>query len=399
VIEGESFMKRLLHTGLLIVAMLLTGVVFAQDTEEVVTNREAAPAASSFQLEQVVGSLIRPLFVTHANDGSGRLFIVEQRGRIYVRDNGALSIFIDISNLVSAEAGGTGYTERGLLGLAFHPDYASNGLFFVNYSDRSGHTVIRRYQVSASDPNVADSNSGVEIFFLRQPFPNHNGGHMAFGPDGYLYVSVGDGGLAGDPLDEGQNPDGLLGSILRLDVNAETYAIPQDNPFVAGGGAPEIWSYGWRNPWRFSFDRATGDLYIGDVGQNNWEEINFEPADSAGGLNYGWNAYEATHVYGNRQPNGEVVMPVAEYDHSLGCSVSGGYVYRGQAIPDLQGVYLYSDYCTGNLWYAYRDLNDVWQSALFSQTGFQVSSFGEDENGELYVVDYRGAVYQIVPAQ
>jgi glucose/arabinose dehydrogenase len=396
-VKGTITMKRFLFV--LIVVLMLAVSLQAQDQPQVVTTREAPPAADAVQLVKVVSSLIRPLYVTHAGDGSGRLFIVEQRGRIYVRENDALSIFLDITNLASPEANGSGYTERGLLGLAFHPDYATNGLFFVNYTDTAGNTVIRRYQVSADNPAVADAASGTEIFTLRQPFPNHNGGYITFGLDGYLYVAVGDGGMAGDPLEEGQNKDGLLGSILRLDVSAQTYSVPQSNPFVAGGGAPEIWSYGWRNPWRFSFDRATGDMYIGDVGQNMWEEISFEPAGSAGGLNYGWNIYEASHQYVNLQPVGEVVMPIAEYDHSQGCSVTGGYVYRGEAVAALQGVYLYGDYCSGNVWYAYRDPDQVWQSGLFLQTGFQISSFGEDEAGELYIVDYNGAIYQIVSAQ
>lgn len=383
----------------LVVLIVVLFSVLAMQAQDQAQTREAPPAAEGIELVKVVDNLIRPLYVTHAGDGSGRLFIVEQRGRIYVLKNDALSIFIDITSLVSPDANGSGYTERGLLGLAFHPDYATNGLFFVNYTDQDGHTVIRRYQVSADNPDVADASSGTEIFFLRQPFPNHNGGYITFGPDGYLYVALGDGGMAGDPLNEGQNTDGLLGSILRLDVNAETYSVPANNPFVAGGGAPEIWSYGWRNPWRFSFDRATGDMYIGDVGQNTWEEVNFEPAGSAGGLNYGWNVYEATYPYLKRDVDGELAMPVAEYDHSLGCSVTGGYVYRGENVPDLQGVYLYGDYCSGNVWYAYRDPAQVWQSALFLTTGFQISSFGEDEAGELYIVDYRGAVYRIASAR
>jgi glucose/arabinose dehydrogenase len=289
-----------------------------------------------------------------------------------------------------------------LLGLAFHPDYAANGIFFVNYTDRAGHTVLAKYQVT-DDPNFANANSAETIFTQMQPFPNHNGGHMEFGDDGYLYVALGDGGAAGDPLSAGQNPELLLGSILRLDINVDSgYGIPADNPFADGvNGAPEVWSYGWRNPWRFSFDRATADMYIGDVGQNQWEEIDFEPADSSGGLNYGWNILEATHTFSGGSVPDDVVMPIAEYSHSDGsCSVTGGYVYRGAAIPDLQATYLYSDYCSGVLRYAYRDESGTWHSDVLRQTGMQVSSFGEDETGEIYLVSYsEGIVYKFVPAQ
>jgi glucose/arabinose dehydrogenase len=387
-------MKRIL----VLLLLLVSGLTFAQD--DIVTTRSTAPTAESFELQPIVEGLRRPLYVTHAGDGTGRLFIVQQGGIIQVWDGTTTSVFLDISNLVSASANQDVYSERGLLGLAFHPDYAENGLFYVNYTDRAGHTAIAKYTVS-DDPNVADENSAEIIFTQLQPFPNHNGGHMVFGDDGYLYVALGDGGAAGDPLSAGQNTDMLLGKILRLDVNAESeYTIPADNPFVNGGGAPEVWSYGWRNPWRFSFDRTTGDFYIGDVGQNQWEEINFEPADSTGGLNYGWSAMEATHLYNASSVPEGVVMPIAEYNHSDGsCSVTGGYVYRGEAIPDLQATYLFSDYCSGVLRYAYKDDSGAWQSDILLQTGMQVSSFGEDETGELYLIDYNGTVYKFVPAQ
>jgi glucose/arabinose dehydrogenase len=387
-------MKRIL----VFLLLLVSGLTLAQDA--VVTTRSTAPSVESFELQPVVEGLRRPLYVTHAGDGTGRLFIVQQGGIIQVWDGTTASIFLDITNLVSASANQDVYSERGLLGLAFHPDYAENGLFYVNYTDRAGHTALAKYRVS-DDPNVVDENSAEIIFTQLQPFPNHNGGHMVFGDDGYLYVALGDGGAAGDPLNAGQSPDMLLGKILRLDVNVESeYTIPADNPFVNGGGAPEVWSYGWRNPWRFSFDRATGDFYIGDVGQNQWEEINFEPADSTGGLNYGWSALEATHLYNASSVPEGVVMPIAEYNHSDGsCSVTGGYVYRGEAIPDLQATYLFSDYCSGVLRYAYRDESGAWQSDILLQTGMQVSSFGEDETGELYLIDYNGTVYKFVPAQ
>jgi glucose/arabinose dehydrogenase len=254
--------------------------------------------------------------------------------------------------------------------------------------------------MATDDGSPIEPESGKKIFTQEQPFENHNGGHMAFGPDGYLYIALGDGGSAYDPLKNGQNLETLLGKILRIDVNAdEGYVVPADNPFVDGGGLPEIWAYGVRNPWRFSFDRATGDLYIGDVGQGLWEEVDFQPADSTGGENYGWSGYEGSHILTPEQTADNAVMPIAEYSHSDGgCSITGGYVYRGEAIPTLQGVYLYSDYCSGTVWYAYRDESDVWQSGVFLESGFQVSSFGEDANGELLVVDYSGTVYRIAPA-
>lgn len=390
-------MKRLIV--LVAFVLLLSSVISAQDDS--ITTRNTAPDPTAVELVEVYDDLRRPLFMTHADDGSGRAFIVEQGGIIHVyHAEGARSTFLDVSDLVSVAANQNVYTERGLLGLAFHPDYAENGTFFINYTNRAGATVIARYQVS-DDPNVADAESGAIIFMLTQPFPNHNGGHMAFGPDGYLYVSVGDGGAAGDPLNAGQNPQTLLGTIMRVDVNSDDgYAIPDDNPFIDGvAGAPEVWSYGWRNPWRFSFDRATGDMYIGDVGQNQWEEINYEAADSAGGLNYGWKAFEATRIYDSNISAPSAVQPIAEYNHSEGCSVTGGYVYRGAAIPDLQGAYLYSDYCTGRIWYAYRNASGAWVSDVFFDADMQVSSFGEDEDGELYLVNYRGSVHQLVPAQ
>jgi glucose/arabinose dehydrogenase len=384
-------MRRLIF----IVIFLLTGIVSAQE-ESPVLFRESAPNLDAVQFQPVLGDMIRPLYLTHAGDE--RLFIVEQRGHIYVWDGTELNLFLDILNRVSPEANSNNYSERGLLGLAFHPDYAENGMFFVNYTNRTGDTVIARLFVS-DDPNIANVDSHEIILTVDQPFPNHNGGHMAFGPDGYLYIALGDGGAAGDPLGAGQDTDNLLGKILRLDVNNDTaYTSPADNPFANGGGQAEIWSYGWRNPWRFSFDRATGDMYIGDVGQGQWEEIDFEAAGTAG-LNYGWNTYEASHQYSGNNPQAELKFPIAEYSHDNGCSVTGGYVYRGQAIPDLQGVYFYGDFCSGMLWYAYRTSEDTWVSDLWMDTDYGISSFGEDISGELYIVDYAGAVLKLVPAE
>jgi glucose/arabinose dehydrogenase len=309
-------------------------------------------------------------------------------------------VFLDVSDLVSREARGNSYTERGLLGLAFHPDYAENGLFFIDYTDQNGNTVVARYHVSADDPNQADPSSAVQLLYVQQPYANHNGGDMAFGPDGYLYIALGDGGSGGDPQGNGQNLRTLLGKILRLDVNVgDGYVIPETNPFVGNDAArPEIWAWGLRNVWRYSFDRATGDLYMADVGQDQWEEIDFQPAASAGGENYGWNAYEATHIYSGQAPAADVVMPVLEYEHTNGwCSVTGGYVYRGEQMPGLQGYYLYGDWCTGTIWAARQDNAGHWTAVISLESGRQISSFGEDEAGELYLVDYGGTVLRFEP--
>lgn len=391
-------MKR--FAGLLLILSLLVPGIAAQETDEPIITRSTAPDPAALALQPMVEGLRRPLYITYDHAQSERLFIVEQGGVIRVLDGSTISVFLDVSAIISPDANNPFYSERGLLGLAFHPNYAENGRFFINYTDRNGDTVVARYSVS-DDPLVADSASAAIIFQLEQPYANHNGGHMVFGPDGYLYVGLGDGGQAGDPLRAGQNPATLLGTIIRIDVdNSDTYAIPADNPFAVMGdmaAAPEVWAYGLRNPWRFSFDRATGDMYIGDVGQNRYEEVNFQPAGE-GGLNYGWNAFEASAVFDQRIEAQNPVAPFAEYAHDLGCSVTGGYLYRGEAIPDLQGVYLYGDYCSGNVWAAYRDENGDWQDNLFLETGMQISSFGEAADGELFIIDYRGTVYSIVPA-
>jgi len=263
----------------------------------------------------------------------------------------------------------------------------------------NGDTAVVRYSVSA-DPNRADPASAKVILQVNQPFANHNGGHLVFGPDGYLYIGLGDGGSGGDPQGNGQNLNALLGKMLRIDIDhGDPYAIPLDNPFVGRSDArPEIWAYGLRNPWRYSFDRATGDLYIADVGQNAYEEVDFQPVDSQGGENYGWNKYEGFHQYGGGPTDG-LTMPVAEYAHAIGgCSVTGGYVYRGPSLPALSGVYLYGDYCSGQVWALYRAASD-WENVALLNASVLISSFGEDEAGELYLLDHGGgAVYQLVAA-
>lgn len=369
----------------------------------------ASPAqAVPFTLETVATGFHRPLYLTGAGDGSGRLFVVEQSGKVKIIQDGTVlpEPFLDVSSWISRAALGGDYTERGLLGLAFAPDYATSGEFYINYTDQNGGSVLARLTVSTDDPNHADPASAIQLLYVDQPYPNHNGGHMAFGPDGMLYVSFGDGGSGGDPQGNGQNLGTLLGKILRLNVSdQDLYAIPDNNPFAASGeGRPEIWAWGLRNVWRFSFDRTDGDLYLADVGQNQWEEINYQPAGSPGGENYGWNAYEANSAYSGSAPASEVVMPVLTYQHRNGwCSVTGGYVYRGQAIPALQGYYLYGDWCTGTIWAANADAARLsatwaWESTILFESGRQISSFGEDDEGELYLVDYNGEVLRFAPA-
>lgn len=359
-----------------------------------VVNVTAYPDPAAYTFSTFVDGLNRPVGFEVAGDGSGRIFIIEQAGRIRVIQDGELlsEPFLDIVDRV-----GSSGSEQGLLGLAFHPSYPDNGFFYVNYTDKNGDTHITRFQVTG-DANLADPASEAELLFQDQPFPNHNGGGLIFGPDGYLYASLGDGGSGGDPEGNAQSLDTLLGKILRIDVDGgDPYGIPADNPFVSGGGLPEIWYYGLRNPWRFSYDRATNDLYIADVGQNRWEEINFVPSNLGGGLNFGWDYLEGTHQFEGSPPAGlDLIQPVAEYDHSQGCSVTGGYVYRGQALPEWQGIYIYGDYCTGFVWGMLPTGGSSFQSELLFQTGVNISAFGEDEQGELYIVDHRGEVLKLV---
>jgi glucose/arabinose dehydrogenase len=353
-------------------------------------------------LREIATGLDFPLFLTAAPGDQTRLFVVEKTGRIRVIRNGTLLAlpFLDMSAKVSN--GG----EQGLLGLAFHPGYASNGRFVIYYTDPSGDTRVSVFQVS-SNAEVADPASEQIILTVNQPFSNHNGGMVVFGPDGKLYIGLGDGGSGGDPQGNGQNRNTLLGKILRLDVSSTGQAsVPATNPFVGQAGArPEIWSYGLRNPWRFSFDRATGDLYIADVGQNAREEI--DASTSAGpfgrGLNYGWNTMEGTACYS--PPTGcnrsGLTLPVLDYDHGQGCSVTGGYVYRGDAVPALRGTYFYADYCNG--WVrSFRLQGGAVTGQIDWATlrpGGQITSFGEDGKGEIYVMISSGKVFQIVAAQ
>jgi glucose/arabinose dehydrogenase len=349
-------------------------------------------------LRLVAGGLDAPLFVTGAGDGSGRLFVVQQGGQIRIVENGRLlpDPFLDLSSQISF--GG----EQGLLGLAFHPDYRTNGLFYVDYTDRLGDTVVARYHVDPRDPNRADPSSARALLHVTQPFANHNGGDIAFGPDGDLYVSLGDGGSEDDPDRNGQDLDTLLAKILRIDVDhsrgGRPYSIPPDNPFVGRSGArPETWSYGLRNPWRFSFDRVTHDMWIGDVGQGQHEEIDHAPA-GRGGQNYGWSVMEGPVCF--RRPDCNrtgLTLPVASYTHSGGrCTVVGGYVYRGHDQPALRGIYLFGDFCTGEI-FALDAAHPRAGFAKVLDTDLSISSFGEDDRGELYLTSLgTGQLFQVM---
>lgn len=354
------------------------------------------PATLTFALDEIATGLTEPLFVTHAGDGSGRLFILEQPGTIRIIADGVLleQPFLDIREQVT-DAG----NEQGLLGLTFAPDYADSGIFYLNYTGTDGDTRIARFRVAAADPDAADPDSEEIILTIEQPARNHNGGTLHFGLDGMLYIGMGDGGGANDTYGNAQNPATLLGKLLRIDVSdpdASPYAIPADNPWVTNDWdgvdvRDEIIAVGLRNPWRFSFDRATGDLWIGDVGQNQYEEINRVPPPVARPHNFGWPIMEGLHCFrsdGCEQAG--LVLPVVEYEHQGHCSVTGGYVYRGAAFPAMQGIYFYGDYCSGTIWALTPDESGAWQSTEVLDTDFSLSSFGEDEQGELYVTDLAG---------
>jgi glucose/arabinose dehydrogenase len=366
------------------------------------TSAAVVPSLIHLGLAAVVGGLSSPLGVTSARDGSGRLFVIEQTGAVRIVEDGSLrsAPFVDISRSVSH--GG----EQGLLGLAFHPSYRTNGNLYLSYTDAQGTSVIREYRVSSSDPNRVDGASGRTLLRVKQPYANHNGGHIAFGPDGYLYIGLGDGGSGGDPGNRAQDRNTLLGKLLRIDVNRRSgslaYGIPLTNPYVGRSGLDQIWASGLRNPWGFSFDRTTGDLWIGDVGQAAWEEVN--RALASGGrnagraLNFGWRAMEGGHCF---QPSSGCsrtgkTLPLTEYAHTGGrCSITGGYVYRGKAYPDLVGAYVFGDYCSGELWYVDRGAARGVSPTLAAQVSGLITGFGENEAGELYLTDAGGTLYRI----
>jgi glucose/arabinose dehydrogenase len=391
--------RRVLIVALLVAAACVFTVQRAGASRPSRAQSPEAADLPTLAIASPIGGFTQPLGVTNAGDGSNRIFVVEQGGTIRIIKNGSVlsTPFLNISNRVS-----TNGSERGLLGLAFPPNYSSKGYFYVDYTNTRGDTVIARYQRSSADPDAADPSSEQIIITIAQPFDNHNGGQLAFGPrDGLLYVGMGDGGSGGDPGNRAQNPLELLGKILRLDVESGrpyTYVVPANNPFVGRTGfRPEIWALGLRNPWRFSFDRATADLYIGDVGQGLFEEVDFQAAGSAGGQNYGWKIMEGAHCFTTSQCDETgLTLPVVEYDHSLGCSIIGGYVYRGGAFPRMQGLYFYGDFCSGRIW-GLRQQNNAWQSTQLIDTSISISAFGEDEPGNLYVASYgTGQIYSVV---
>lgn len=344
----------------------------------------------------VASGLDRPVQIVSAHDHSGALFIAEQRGRIrLLRQRGdELRLFLDISDRVSCCENG------GLLSLVFHPDFVANGYFFLLYVDHNGDTVVARYQRSAGSAEAADPNTAKILLVVPQPkdnVPNHHGGTLEFGSDGYLYVSIGDGGAYIQVTNRAQELHHLLGKLLRIDVNADGYKIPPDNPFVGVPGARgEIWSLGLRNPWRFSFDRITGDLLIGDVGQDAWEEIDLVTHAQSRGANFGWPRMEASHCFppDTACSTTGLTPPALEYARHLGCSVTGGYRYRGAKLPTLYGTYFYGDWCTGRIWAA-DEVDGRLSASVVADTDLAIVSFGEDDDGELYVVDYRGAVFAL----
>jgi len=361
------------------------------------------PLPEAIELEFLIDGFEQPLYVTGAGDGSGRLFVLEKTGRVWVvRGVERSEVFLDLSGVVSTES------EQGLLGIAFSPSFAEDGIVWADYTRSDGATMVSSFH---ADGDRADETDEYVWLTVSQPYQNHNGGMIAFGPDGHLYVGLGDGGSGGDPDGNGQDPNTLLGSVLRLNVRYDAsevrdtaYGIPEDNPFFSvREKRSEIWAYGLRNPWRFSFDRETGDLWIGDVGQGAWEEIDFQPADSAGGENYGWNVLEGTHPYPPDAPAPDApdrfTPPVFEYDRDAGKSVTGGYVYRGSEIPWLVGTYVYGDFVDGRIWGLTRAADGTVENQLLLQTPYAISSFGEDDAGELYVVDFGGGIYKVVPAE
>jgi glucose/arabinose dehydrogenase len=360
-----------------------------------VTPTAFVPGNIHLTFARIARGLSRPVFITHSGDNNGRLFVVEQTGKIRVIRKGTLlaTPFLDLRSKITY--GG----ERGLLGLAFHPDYSWNRKFYVYYVDRNNDTVVEQYLRSTSNASVAEPN-GKFVLRIQQPsFTNHKGGMLAFGPDRYLYIATGDGGGTGDPGNRAQNKNSLLGKILRINIDTNgSYTIPPTNPYVGRNGSDLVWSFGLRNPWRFSFDRQNGNLWIGDVGQEKYEEINRSRGDTPGrGSNYGWRVMEAGHCY--NPPTGcntsGKVLPITTYGHSQGCSVTGGYVYRGSAYPDLRGAYVFGDFCSGRIWGIDNAGPAAQAPVLLFDTATNLSSFGEDQAGNIYIVDINGEIWMM----
>jgi len=372
-------------------AEVLTATILPIDTPASTPTAGNAidfPDPAGYTWSEVISNLNKPVGLVSANDGSSRLFIIEQRGRILIYDGDQLldTPFLDIRGRVGSNA-----SEQGLLGLAFHPEYALNGFFFVNYTDNNGDTVVSRFIVS-SNPDLGDGSSESKVLNFAQPYKNHNGGQISFGPQGYLWIASGDGGGGGDPQGNAQNLNNLLGKLLRIDVDQQPYAIPGENPYDN-----EIWAYGLRNPWRFTFDPANGALFIADVGQDQREEINQLDAGSPGGTNFGWDYREGSNPYeGSPPPELELTAPIWEYAHPVGCSISGGAVYRG-SLEDWQGIYIYSDFCSGLVWGLLQTPDGIWQNQLlFSEDG-RIAAIDQDESGELYLVDLNGSILKLSP--
>lgn len=369
-----------------------TAVVQVDDEEE---TPEPAEGTVQISLNEAFPQLgfEQPVDLQSPDDGSNRIFVVEKQGRIKVFENATgaseSSLFLDLSSRTATAS------ELGLLGLAFHPDYGTNGFFYVYYTPSENRSVVSRFKVSDSDGQQADSSSERVLLQVDQPFTNHNGGQIVFGPDGFLYIALGDGGSGGDPLNHGQTTTSLLGSILRIDVDDETpesnYAIPQNNPFVGDEGIrDEIYAYGFRNPWRMSFDGQTGKLWVGDVGQGAIEEIDVVEA----GGNYGWKLFEGTQCFSGDCDATGLVSPIFEYGHANGDrSITGGFVYRGTELSSLRGKYIYGDFISGNIWALEEDGS---ANTLLLDSGLAIASFGTDLNNELYVCAFDGSIYRLV---
>ncbi|MBI1881658.1 MAG: PQQ-dependent sugar dehydrogenase [Chloroflexi bacterium] len=413
---SRILIKVILVIGLVLICLTLVWVFLAKSrpvqAKEAIEVRLLHPAADpgarplnaagfAITVSQIISSgFVLPVQVTNADDGSNRLFVVEQYGRIRIINSPVATPFLDIRSIVRSPED-SGGSEEGLLSVAFHPNYEVNGYFYVDYDNNNGDIVVARYSVSAN-PNIANPLSATPLLTIPHPTnDNHNGGQLFFGPsDGYLYISTGDGGGSGDSPNNAQNVNQLLGKILRIDVDSGSpYAIPAGNPFAgATPGADEIWALGLRNPWRFSFDRANGDMYIGDVGQDMWEEISYQAAGTPGGVNFGWRCREGRHNYNFSGNCGSLTLtePITEYDHSLGIAVTGGYVYRGSLYPALQGYYFFADYGSGRIWSLTKTGPTTWSNLVQElDTTLNISAFGEDEAGELYVVAYNGSIRRL----
>jgi glucose/arabinose dehydrogenase len=391
-------LRLALHALMLVVVLGAPSAALGQEASPVFD-----PAGFNVRLETVATGFDQPLAVTDANDDTGRLFVAEKGGTIRViAGDGTVqeTPFLDITDRV-----GAGGSEQGLLGLAFPENFADSGVFYVDYTDHDGNTVVSRFSAGL-DAGAADPGSEQVILRQEQPFANHNGGSLVFGPDNYLYIGFGDGGSQGDPNGNGQNLGTWLGKILRIEVDPEQvpegqpYGIPEDNPFIDTEGAlPEIWAYGVRNPWRFSFDRETGDFWLGDVGGGQLEEVDHVANADAGGQNFGWNIMEGTSCYrSDGCDEAGLTLPVFEYTHDFGCSITGGYVYRGEAMPDLAATYFFADYCSGMLWGGGQDASGAWVMSDPIETDLSISSFGENDAGEVYLTDLSGGgVYRLAP--